>query len=442
MQVDPFTGQPISTTEPIINQGPGPPEYMVGGPNPTWVNTIEHLPGLASIAGWNAWRIRNTIFRGGFSGKPHPEGFFRGATRNHNFFRARTWGRLSSVDTLKEFGTSNNIYSPFDATSRAGNWLFDRSRGSSRIAKASSGRFAKLDEAWDISAHADEGRRAFGPGLIGRVGAYGKGLSYIDKLDRTPPGKMGRGARRASRRLNTARQFASRMAEQRLGQSGGRAFMRGMGSKGMMQSQFMFSQFGSVNWVGGYVSGATGLDPTLKSRANRLTHFRARDGARAGAKTFLNASTKATEHLADAGLKVGAQGELLEEVAEGSWKRISNVKAFGRAAKAGQFKGAAAVGARMAPMAARVAGPIGAAFMAYDITKMGGAMVGGGVRTLGDSLRSFKGQIDKAPFGMGYRDNQVAATNRQIGIQAIQNSRVNARSILGNEAGMVYSHFG
>jgi hypothetical protein len=45
-------------------------------------------------------------------------------------------------------------------------------------------------------------------------------------------------------------------------------------------------------------------------------------------------------------------------------------------------------------------------------------------------------------FGMGYNDTEAAATSRARGVMAIQNSRLNARSMLGSEAGMMAAHFG
>jgi hypothetical protein len=45
-------------------------------------------------------------------------------------------------------------------------------------------------------------------------------------------------------------------------------------------------------------------------------------------------------------------------------------------------------------------------------------------------------------FGTGFKDNEVAATSRARGVMAIQNSRLNARSLLGSEASMMAAHFG
>ena len=138
---------------------------------------------------------------------------------------------------------------------------------------------------------------------------------------------------------------------------------------------------------------------------------------------------------------------------------IAGRRVAGQAAK----RAAVSLGARFAgrfAIAAGVAaagGPVGwvvgaalTAWMIYDIAKLGGMMTGlaakATVRTIGEGYRSLEGGINKAPMsgfdGFGYQDTSAAATSRQRGVMAIQNSRLNARSILGSEAGMMHAHFG
>jgi hypothetical protein len=82
------------------------------------------------------------------------------------------------------------------------------------------------------------------------------------------------------------------------------------------------------------------------------------------------------------------------------------------------------------------------AWMAADLAKMGIELMKGMEEFGKDAVQSLKGSIDKPVMGMGYADNTVAATSRQRGVMAIQNSRLNARSILGNEAAPLAAHFG
>jgi hypothetical protein len=53
-----------------------------------------------------------------------------------------------------------------------------------------------------------------------------------------------------------------------------------------------------------------------------------------------------------------------------------------------------------------------------------------------------QGTMNNDVFGNGYKDNEVAATSRARGVMAIQNSRLNARSLLGSEGAMMHAHFG
>ena len=80
--------------------------------------------------------------------------------------------------------------------------------------------------------------------------------------------------------------------------------------------------------------------------------------------------------------------------------------------------------------------------MAYDVGKLTGEIFKSEVNFIGDAAKSLQGSINKPIFGMGYKDTQFAATSRSRGVMAIQNSRLNSRSMLGSEAGMLASHFG
>jgi hypothetical protein len=100
------------------------------------------------------------------------------------------------------------------------------------------------------------------------------------------------------------------------------------------------------------------------------------------------------------------------------------------------------LGARTAAMAIPGLNLIATASLVYDLGKMGGELVKSGVNLARDAVKSMKGSIDKPMFGMGYKDNEVAATSRSRGVMAIQNSRLNARSMLGSEGSMMAAHFG
>lgn len=91
--------------------------------------------------------------------------------------------------------------------------------------------------------------------------------------------------------------------------------------------------------------------------------------------------------------------------------------------------------------------PIADILFVLDMIKMGVELtndfiVQPGIRLMKDSIKSFKGSSTKDVFGMGFRDTEASMTSRSRGVQAIQNSRLNARSMLGSEAGALHQHFG
>ena len=95
------------------------------------------------------------------------------------------------------------------------------------------------------------------------------------------------------------------------------------------------------------------------------------------------------------------------------------------------------LGAAMGPLSI-----ISNAQLMYDIGKGVGKIAVGGMNFAKDAIKSMQGSINKPMFGTGFKDNEVAATSRSRGVMAIQNSRLNARSLLGSEAGMMAAHFG
>ena len=104
--------------------------------------------------------------------------------------------------------------------------------------------------------------------------------------------------------------------------------------------------------------------------------------------------------------------------------------------------GFAAKNARFLGVASRAAGPIGTALLVKDLALMSGKILSSAAKTAIDAGASIKGSIDKPIMGMGFRDNTVAMTSRQRGVMAIQNSRLNMRSALGNEAAGIHAVWG
>lgn len=131
-------------------------------------------------------------------------------------------------------------------------------------------------------------------------------------------------------------------------------------------------------------------------------------------------------------------------------RTFGGTKMMTMAAQYLQSGGSRAVAAKFAAMGAtRAVGglmtPIGFLSMGqlvYDIGKGFGKIASRGVNFAKDAMKSMQGSINKPMFGAGFKDNEVAATSRSRGVMAIQNSRLNARSLLGSEAAMMAAHFG
>ena len=125
-------------------------------------------------------------------------------------------------------------------------------------------------------------------------------------------------------------------------------------------------------------------------------------------------------------------------------------KMVGMAAQYARSGGSRVVAAKMGAMgAARIGGAalgplnvLATGQLMYDIGKGIGKMAVGGINFAKDAMKSMQGTINKPMFGTGFKDNEVAATSRARGVMAIQNSRLNARSLLGSEASMMAAHFG
>jgi hypothetical protein len=148
---------------------------------------------------------------------------------------------------------------------------------------------------------------------------------------------------------------------------------------------------------------------------------------------------------ASRGLRVGATVEAAESlglhtVEKGILKTLGTKGAM-QAVKAGGARVGLAVAGEAALAAIPGVNLIFAADMAYQLGKLGGMAVKGAINLGKDAMKSMQGNMKGGMFGT-YKDNETAATSRARGVMAIQNSRLNARSMLGNEGAMMAAHFG
>jgi len=137
--------------------------------------------------------------------------------------------------------------------------------------------------------------------------------------------------------------------------------------------------------------------------------------------------------------------------AGGAFKQMAGgAKMFGMAGKYIQSGGSKMVAAKFAGMGAMRAGAamipglnvLATASLLYDVGKGIGKLAVAGQNFAKDAVKSMQGSINKPLFGTGFVDNEVSASSRSRGVMAIQNSRLNARSLLGSEAAMMAAHFG
>lgn len=205
-----------------------------------------------------------------------------------------------------------------------------------------------------------------------------------------------------------------------------------VGIRGNMMASTMAG--GVTRYAAGYFRGAQGFgrldglaDNALKgARAARFDMFSAVQ--RSGIDTArFGTGRKAGLAMADEALEKGVFKTLGKE---GVFKAMTT--------KAG----AKVLGARAAAMAIPGLNVVATAMLAYDLAQMGGEIIKSGINLAKDAHKSLQGSIAKPTFGMGYKDTEAAATSRSRGVMAIQNSRLNMRSLLGNEASMMASYYG
>lgn len=194
-------------------------------------------------------------------------------------------------------------------------------------------------------------------------------------------------------------------------------------------------------FVQGYFRGALGFanaggltDDALRGAQRAVSHLGVGLGQTAGVASTLDDAGRVAGRFAGT-----FEGKAAQALEQGVFKTLGVKRTMQVAATK---HGAMALGARTAAMAIPGLNLLATASLVYDLGKMGGELVKSGINLAKDAVKSMKGSIDKPMFGMGYKDNEVAATSRSRGVMAIQNSRLNARSMLGSEGSMMAAHFG
>jgi len=398
---------------------------------PAWMKAMEHIPGVSVGVLYNTSRVSNTITKGlgrekTIFGKSWAEKW-EAKHGLRNTLRPHFWRRFGSYDGLLG---KKGAYVPFHTANMANGAA---GKVGAKAAKLAEGDSIVAKEAEKISgavAKHGEKEKLFGTGMLGRTSAIArvnaKGVTagteaFMQAAFKAEAGIVGGSALNPGARMAVAK---------------GRAI------SGVLDSTGAVIKGSKTGTMVGIAATGTGR------LAQKWSGYQigALTGSEAG-KSIEAAVKVGYEHIgAGYGSAMGDLGKAGLEVVDGTLMRDGAKTGAGRlmarsAAKldtAGFKIGAARLGSGLA----KVAGPVGWAMIANDLGNLAGAGIKAGINLAGDAAKSLQGSLNKPVMGMGYKDTQVAATSRARGVMAIQNSRLNARSLLGSEAGAMAAHFG
>jgi hypothetical protein len=338
-------------------------------------------------------------------------GFLRSARLNNATMRPRAIGRFHS---LSVFGQGS--YTPFGGAGMIG------------------GHIPGIKKALDAEGIvAGEGEKLFGPGAMSFLTAGVKS----DKLEKRLAKKISNGnpfTGGIEKKLGKVDKSIAALAKMN-NPAITEAFIAdamstgGVGVRGNLLASSISGR--GSQFAGGYVRGALGY------------------GDKAGlSEAAAKGAGIAKRHMVDAlgeGL-VGRGGAMF--AGEAGAKAILEKGAFKTLGREGVVKalgskaGLKVLGTRGAMLAVPGLNVLATASLMYDLGKMGGEVIKSGINLAKDSVKSLRGDINKPLFGAGYKDTEAAATSRSRGVMAIQNSQLNARSVLGNEGALMAAHFG
>lgn len=435
----------------------------IGADVPLAFRLMENMPGITSMALFNARRFANTMEKGGYRDILDPDAkVSRGKAR-----RARRTGAFMPDDVnipsrgiVAQTGNERFLFGRARGASRAGKTPFlkqslginfPRFRNANRVATlnqlsgvANAGSYTPfqgmsfLDSILKKRQFMQDARAGLGVsddvpmlsgGVLGRLSTMGKsyhaemararGMGSRNPLRRRAANKAGKTIRGIDRSLNI------------LGQSS---------TSGLSMNQRV-----ALTAAGKLTSGflddvATLLDADLISKGVTPKGFTGPSAAsQARYRTMFEKALGGPGSAVDDAMKV------LGGVADESATKMVRQMA-GKAFAAGERKVGMKLGARyVGSVFSKASGPlniVGTAAVVYDLGKMAATGIVSAGNFAKEAVKSMQGSMRKPLFGMGYQDNEVAATSRSRGVMAIQNSRLNARSMLGAEAGMMAAHFG
>lgn len=415
---------------------------------PWYMSMAESYPGAPTMMAVAAGRGRNTMLtgaapsrRGRGAGRrmtapwkqtTHPSqwGSVRQGIANNNILRPRMWSRYASSDFFHDSGPSVNLntgktrYSPHGA-----------SLAMNAIGRGVTG-----------TANSSIANRT--------VGVAGKAVSgFLDKRGMMPGagedffsrGAVARYAAGSKVSGMSASQFASQVTNAKkfsamgnfLGAAGyGDDALKGiLGNQKATSQAYMMSGAGTISGrMGGYMAGmegrATGDVLSGAGRSAKLGYGHARADIgwinKAAGRTVLDPTSRVTaRRAASAGM----------EALKGA--RVAGKGAGNIALRSARLMGGVALraGSRALPV-------VGWGLLAYDVAKLTAKSVGFAGKQATAAIKSYEGGSRKGVFGNSFQDTEASMTSRSRGVMAISNSRLNARSVLGSEAGQMAGYYG
>lgn len=358
---------------------------------PFYLDMLQAIPPAWATVGWNSGRVSRTMMSPRARGmirrgtELSGQGYGQGIVQTFSPRRLTRLSRAANIDP--SFHPNSKMYSPFNFLSSAGNFAFKKRTATNvpLIGQKANNLITRASGMASGSLGVPEGTVPFSAGTVGRI----SGMSKIS----------------------------------------------GVGGMQMSDAKFLSKYSNMTNAImdinPNHMWGASQWGSVAEARAGMASEF--------GSTITGSVSGKAAGYIQGATMAGKSGDEIAAAVRSASGAYRGGIEKGLQAANEGKML------AKVAPFAGpAMRGVTGASWvmLAHDAAMLAGRAVGGVTKGIVDAGRSTMGSIDKPVMGMGFKDNTVAATSRQRGVLAIQNSQLNARSILGSEASMMAAHFG
>jgi hypothetical protein len=437
MPIDPMTGQ-------YLPYASGTDEMPGLG-----MRLLENAPGITASIGFSSRRGANTMLSGvgprakrasdfiGSSARRNnamatgKTPFVKRAFANNNPLNPRNMFRYSDMSVFA--GQGSGMYTPFAASGFLGERKFVKNAlgmsdeagsvlGPGLLSAISAGSRTDRMERKALAKGKNVGRR-----LERRLAKADRGIRHLSVMNNPAAGRIPTFSFQSVAANSPLKSTARSLSHMPMPYDPQTAFQRAAAARGSavgVRGNMYASSLGGIGTqkAAGFVRGAMGF-----AKVDGFTSTYAKEGAQKAVSMF-DEALKAKGFFGPA-----VTGERVLE--QGIFK-----SGAGRALLTKQ--GAQVGAARALGFALPGLQVVAAASFMYDVGKMAGTAVKGSIDLAKDSIKSMQGSLYKPMFGMGYNDTEAAATSRARGVMAIQNSRLNARSMLGSEAGMMAAHFG